>query len=441
MSEKGTTRRRAQADIKWIDSLPEDWSVFPLLAVCRQNSRSNAGLRENNLLSLSYGNVIRRDINSHDGLLPESFDTYQIVEPGDIVFRLTDLQNDKKSLRTALVSERGIITSAYLSVRVTDANPRFLSYLMRDIDARKVLYSMGGGLRQSMKFDDVKRLPIQVPPRPEQAAIADFLDRETGEIDAFIRDQEMLIALLQERRAATISHAVTEGLEPATPRSVSDTPFVPAFPSHWSVLNLRRLGISQSSGTSVNAYSHPAADGEVGVLTTASVSRGYFDPRQNKRVLEGEEGRVTVPVKAKTLIVNRANTPELVGRTGYVASAAPGLFLSDKLWSLEVERAESRFLYYWSQTPGYRNQLASRATGASSSMQNIAYGDYLDLTLALPPRDEQLRIAEHLERVLADNDAVMRDASEGIRLSHERRRALISAAVTGKIDVRKTVGV
>src|SRR5690606_33969298 len=148
-----------------------------LLGLVSEARRSNKGMRESNLLSLSYGRIVQRDIDSSDGLLPESIETYQIVESDDIVFRLTDLQNDKRSLRSGLVTERGIITSAYLAVTPRDMDPRFLAYAMRDTDLRKVFYSMGGGLRQSMKFSDMKWLPVVTPSRQEQSAIATFLDR------------------------------------------------------------------------------------------------------------------------------------------------------------------------------------------------------------------------------------------------------------------------
>src|SRR5690606_21676902 len=115
-------------------------------------------MREKNLLSLSYGRIVRRDINSNEGLLPESFETYQIVDRNDIVFRMTDLQNDQRSLRSALVRERGIITSAYIAVRPKGINPSFLGYLIRAYDVQKVFYAMGGGLRQSLKFEELRRL-------------------------------------------------------------------------------------------------------------------------------------------------------------------------------------------------------------------------------------------------------------------------------------------
>lgn len=188
----------------WIGTIPAGWREVPFSAAARERKVKNTGMRECNLLSLSYGNVIRKDINTSTGLLPDSFETYQIVEADDVVFRLTDLQNDKRSLRSAIVEERGIITSAYLVVQPNGLVPRFFNYLMRAYDVQKVFYSMGGGLRQSLGFDDLKRMPVVLPERQEQAAIAAFLDRETARIDALIGKKERFIELLKEKRTADI---------------------------------------------------------------------------------------------------------------------------------------------------------------------------------------------------------------------------------------------
>ena len=195
--------------IPWAGSVPAHWLVQPLLGVSSERYEPNVGMLEDNLLSLSYGRIVRKDIDSNDGLLPESFETYQIVHQGDIVLRLTDLQNDKRSLRSAHVQERGIITPAYLAIRPTGASSAFLAYLLRAYDLSKVFYSMGGGLRQSMKFADLKRMPIVIPPEREQAAIAAFLDRETAKIDMLVSKSEKAIELQKEHRTALISAAVT----------------------------------------------------------------------------------------------------------------------------------------------------------------------------------------------------------------------------------------
>jgi type I restriction enzyme S subunit len=160
--------------VEWLSDVPEHWRLLPLFAVANERTESNSGMRESNLLSLSYGQIVRKDINTAEGLLPESFETYQVVHADDIVFRLTDLQNDKRSLRSARVNETGIITSAYLAVKLREQDSHFYHHLFRAYDSFKVYYSMGGGLRQSMKWDDMKRLPLLVPPLAEQQAIASF---------------------------------------------------------------------------------------------------------------------------------------------------------------------------------------------------------------------------------------------------------------------------
>ncbi len=151
--------------------------ILPLRFVCREVKNKNTALNESNLLSLSYGRIIPKDIDSSEGLLPESFDSYNIVEKGDTVLRLTDLQNDQRSLRVGLVEEQGIITSAYTTIRTDKLIPAFLSYQLKAFDAAKFFYALGGGLRQSMKFDDLKSIPILVPNENEQLKFLAHLDK------------------------------------------------------------------------------------------------------------------------------------------------------------------------------------------------------------------------------------------------------------------------
>jgi type I restriction enzyme S subunit len=225
--------------VDWLGQVPEYWELRPLCGAATERYEPNEGMLEDNLLSLSYGRIVQKDITANDGLLPESFETYQIVHPGDIVFRLTDLQNDKRSLRSALVEEKGIITSAYLAVVPRGPDSRYLSYLFRAYDVTKVFYSMGGGLRQSMKFADMKRLPTLLPPPPEQSRIAEFLGRQTAKIDALVAEQERLLTLLKEKRQAVISKAVTKGLNPQAALKPSGIEWLGDVPAHWKIAPLK----------------------------------------------------------------------------------------------------------------------------------------------------------------------------------------------------------
>lgn len=196
--------------IEWIGTIPEHWKVLYLSQTATEQSISNKDIRNQNLLSLSYGKIINKDINTTDGLLPASFDTYQIVHNGNIILRLTDLQNDHKSLRVGLVTQTGIITSAYTCLLPRrNVVPEFLYLLLHSYDVSKVFYGMGGGVRQSIGFDDIRRLLIPVPPLGEQKQIVDFCYTKSDFIEGLIVSIEKEILLLTEYRIRLISDVVT----------------------------------------------------------------------------------------------------------------------------------------------------------------------------------------------------------------------------------------
>lgn len=166
--------------------------------------------KEDNLLSLSYGRVIRKDINTNDGLLPESFNTYNIVEAGDIIIRPTDLQNDKRSLRTGLVKEHGIITSAYIDLcQLKQVDSRYFHFLLHAYDVMKVFYNMGNGVRQGLNYSEFSRLMVFEPPYEEQVAMADYLETKVTEVDAIIEQKKEQMAVLDAYKCSLIFEYIT----------------------------------------------------------------------------------------------------------------------------------------------------------------------------------------------------------------------------------------
>ena len=199
--------------IDWIGDIPAHWNIKPGLDAFSENKRNNKGMKNDQVLSLSYGNIIIKPKEKMVGLVPESFETYQIIDAGDIIIRGTDLQNDKTSLRTGLAKNEGIITSAYLSLRVSqNYNSRFLHYYLHTLDTSKVIYKFGTGLRQNLSFEDFKRLPVLAIPKSLQVSIADFLDDKTAKIDEAVKIKRRQIELLAERKQILIQNAVTKGL-------------------------------------------------------------------------------------------------------------------------------------------------------------------------------------------------------------------------------------
>lgn len=419
----------------WLGCVPEQWVVQPLLSVADERSESNTGMLDSNLLSLSYGRIVRKDIDSNDGLLPESFETYQIVRPGDIVLRLTDLQNDKRSLRSAIVEEQGIITSAYLALQPRRIEPRFLAYLLRAYDLTKVFYSMGGGLRQSMKFSDLKRMPVVLPSKAEQTAIVTFLEYETAKIDTLIAEQEKLILLLAEKRQATISQAVTKGLNPNVTMKDSGFAWLGEVPAHWRLLRVK--AVSQFTTSGPRGWSERITeDGSLFIQSGDLNDTLGIEFEMAKRVDVGND--------AETARTRLACGDVVVcitgGRTGNVAACTllnEPAYVNQHLCLIRPAGAIlSTFLATTLKSDVGQTQFALSQYGLK---QGLSLENIRELWVAVPPLREQVAIVEFVEAEMNRLTSLSKLAGSGVSLLKERRSALIAATVTGQIDVRNAV--
>lgn len=196
--------------IRWIGELPSSWAIRALFQLVTQVKNKNVDLSEKNLLSLSYGKIKRKSIDTTDGLLPASFDGYNIIEANDIVLRLTDLQNDHTSLRVGRATERGIITSAYVTIRPMEGvNSEYLYYVLHAFDLKKGLYGMGSGVRQGLNYDEVKMIKIPYAPEHIQSQIVAYLDEQCKTIESIIEEKQALISDLEFYKRSLIYEVVT----------------------------------------------------------------------------------------------------------------------------------------------------------------------------------------------------------------------------------------
>ncbi|MFW1998896.1 restriction endonuclease subunit S [Acinetobacter ursingii] len=416
--------------VEWVGDIPSTWDVKPVLALFSSLVEKNTDGYESNVLSLSYGRIVRRDIEDNFGLLPESFNTYQIVKNGDIILRLTDLQNDKRSLRVGLVKEKGIITSAYLKLSVNQhIDPRFAYRLLHSYDTTKVFYGMGGGLRQSMKFEDFKRLPILFPSKDEQTQIANFLDHETTKIDHLIEKQQQLIELLKEKRQAVISHAVTKGLDPNVPMKDSGVEWLGEVPEHWELKKLKYLGEAIIGLTYSPDDIVDEGEGTL-VLRSSNV--------QNKKLVFNDNVYVNrdIPEKLRTkrndiLICARNGSRALIGKNALIDERAEGVS-----FGAFMSIFRSKYNNYLSKV--FNSSLFEYQSGTflTATINQLTTGNLNSFEVPLPPFEERELIVSTLDNETTKIDSLIVKAESAIQLMQERRTALISAAVTGKIDVR-----
>ncbi|KHQ51990.1 restriction endonuclease subunit S domain-containing protein [Mameliella alba] len=254
-------------------------------------------------------------------------------------------------------------------------------------------------------------------------------------------EQRRLIALLKEKRQAVISHAVTKGLDPAAPMKPSGIDWLGDIPAHWEAVQVRRVFAGFEQGWSPDCHAKPAAYGEWGVLKTGCVNGGIFRDTENKTLPEETEPCVRLEVMPGDLVMSRASgSPQLIGSMALVQNTQPKLMLSDKLFRILLQDAqEPAFIAWLFGSNPIREQIVLAISGAEGMANNLPQSKIKEILVPLVPQDEQQQIAAYLDAQTRRMDTLTAEAERAITLLQERRSALISAAVTGKIDVRDTI--
>lgn len=427
------------SDINWIGIIPSSWKVIRTSDICSQNKKYNKGLIVNNLLSLSYGNIIRKDINTLKGLLPESFENYQIVDYGDVILRLTDLQNDKKSLRVGFVNELGIITSAYIGLKlnIKKVYNKYVHYLLYTYDIKKVFYSQGGSMRQSMKFDDFKNIPFLLPSSfQEQQAIANYLDAKTQAIDKKVTLLEQKIETYKKLKNTIIAKAVTQGISNQE-LSINDLGF--KTPANWTKYRLKDLGklfsgLSGKSGDDFNQEDNPNNRGFIPFTNIANNTYLKKDHLGTVVVNPGEKQNKVR--KGDLFFLMSSEGYGDIGKTAVLADDIEEAYLNSfcKGYRVNQNKCNPYFLNYLLLSNIYRQRLIVEGKGFTRI--NLKMEKVTDFEIFLPPTlSEQEEIATYLDHKTATIDAIVGNISKQIETLKQLRKTLINDVVTGKIKV------
>ena len=398
--------------------MPANWSVSKLHHIFRvRKGNKNTGMKESNLLSLSYGRIKRKDIETSDGLLPESFETYQIVEPGNIVMRLTDLQNDKRSLRQGLVMERGIVTSAYDALEVeNDHDPRFWAYALLALDLAKYYYSLGAGVRQSIKFADFPNDWVASPDPRTQKNIANFLDREIARIDKLKEKRSNFANLILERRAAVVSRSITG--------TCDDKPWLSSIPNGWKA-DRAKIHFRESQRRSKT--------GEEELLTVSHITGVTKRSEKEVYMFMAESNEGYKLVAPRDLIINTMWA--WMGAMG--VSSEHGLISpSYGVYTPISNELRPAFVDLMVRSKPFVAEATRRSKGIHSSRLRLYPDAFLDMRLPIPPIEEQDNLLEEIDQRTRREDVLLEKNKDADALLQEFRSALITAAVTGQIDVK-----
>lgn len=397
-------REMRDSGVEWIGNIPETWDLVQLGSLFSEHKDKNTGMQSRNLLSLSYGNIIRKDINTSDGLLPESFEGYNVIDAGDIVLRLTDLQNDQRSLRVGLSHERGIVTSAYVTLRKRNPamNSHFFYYLIHSYDVRKGFYGMGAGVRQGLNFVGIRRIMLPLPPADEQTAIATFLGKRIAQVDTLVANVQAQIEKLKAYKQSVITEVVTRGLDPTVPMKDSGVRWISNVPEHWEVIQAKYC-------TTINHGSDPKTEGNVPVYGSGAESF--------KTCGEYKDGPVV-----------------LVGRKG--ATLHIPHYIEGRYWNVDTafdvstnSLCDIKYYYYMATSFDYKYYMSQ------TTLPGMTQFAYRNMYLPLPPIEEQEKIVYYLEVKCAQIDRLIALKQYKIAKLEQYKRSLIYEYVTGKKEV------
>lgn len=420
--------------VEWLGQVPSHWDIVPGKSCLTERKLSNVGLVETRVLSLSYGRIVERPIEKLHGLVPASFETYQIVDTNNIIVRPTDLQNDKNSLRFGLSRLRGIITSAYMCLQASEElHPNYVYFLLHAYDLNKVFYGLGSGLRQNLDWRDFKYLPCLRPPILEQSAIVRYLNHIDARIRRTLVNKQKKIKLLQEFRQTLINLIVSgrekyaQELSSSVIRGSDSEP-----PIKLKLVPLKRLvGFQEGPGIMAADFRDEGTPllrisclrGEVASLTGCN----YLDPDMvNKRWshFAVQPGDYLLSASANTGAVVKAGD-DTVGAIPYT-----GII---RLWPRN-EEVFMPFMQLYMSSSSFQGQVEVARAGVG--IKHFGPTHLNRMYVALPPLEEQKQIVDWYQKSTKGLTLLELKEQRELATIREYRNRLFSDVITGKLDVR-----
>jgi type I restriction enzyme S subunit len=436
--------------VEWLGEVPEHWEVRRLKQACTAtpsnvDKKSHEGekqVRLCNYVDVYYNDEITEAIDFMVATASDDQITKFTLRAGDTIITKDSETADDIAIAAFVPRDLpGVVCGYHLSMirPRSSVDGRFIKWLFGSRYAKGCFAVLANGLtRVGLGQHDLENIDFAFPPLAEQRAIAAFLDRETKKIDELVAEQERLIELLKEKRQAVISHAVTKGLDRAAPMKPSGVEWLGEVPAHWEMRRLKQACTATPSN--VDKKSH---EGEEQVRLC-----NYVDVYYNDEITEAIDFMVATASDAQiakftlragdTIITKDSETADDIAIAAFVPRDLPGVVCGYHLSMIRPKRsADGRFIKWLFGSRYAKGCFAVRANGLTRV--GLGQHDLENIDFAFPPLEEQRAIATFLARETAKIDTLVAQAESAISLLTERRSALISAAVTGQIDVRNAV--
>jgi type I restriction enzyme S subunit len=437
-----TYPRYKDSGVEWLGVVPEHW---PLNRVKYATLINADVLSESTAADFEFEYIDIGNVSFEAGIQQTQRFRFEnapsrarrIVRVGDVI--VSTVRTYLKAI--ASIGEafaNAIVSTGFCVIRpkASELQSPYCAYLMKSNYFVETVVSISTGVSYpATNSSDIAALRMPLPPLPEQRAIAAYLDRETAKIDTLIAKQEQLIALLEEKRQALISHAVTKGLDPNVKMKDSGVEWLGQVPAHWATIQLGQV----CSKTIDNRGRSPAyQESGYPILEADNINSGEIHPTEDiSKFISLTDSKMYVREHLRQGDVLIITVGATAGKCAIVPETFNYVILQNMVGFRCAENMAPLFLYFLMSSFGFRSELLS--LNKSNTIDNLKVSVFIKIRIPLPERDEQQRITEYLTRQTGMFGQLMKNARNVITLLKEKRSALISAAVTGKIDVRDQV--
>jgi type I restriction enzyme, S subunit len=425
--------------VEWLGEVPGHWVVKKLGFIGEAIiglTYSPDDVVDEGLLVLRSSNVQEGKISLHDNVFVNKLVNQKlIVREGDI---LICSRNGSRDLigKNALIDKdsEGMTFGAFMTIYRSQMN-KFLFCVFNSYIFSAQAGSFMTSTVNQLTTGNLNSFLVPVPPSDEQAKIAHFLDRETTRIDALIAEQQRLIELLKEKRQAVISHAVTKGIDRTVPMKDSGVEWLGEVPEHWTVGSLRWYASIQGGLAKGKDYAGRKTV-TLPYLRVANVQNGFLDLTEVKEIEVLETDIERYSLRSGDVLMNEGGDNDKLGRGAVWAEQISPCLHQNHVFAI---RTNDQLLPQWLATFTQSQQAQTYFylnSKQSTNLASISASNVMNMDLPIPNVNEQQQIIEYLDRNKMQNDQLIQVAVSTVSLLQERRSALISAAVTGKIDVR-----
>lgn len=427
-------REMKDSGVEWIGMIPADWKLVQVKRYFRNNKRIVRDAVDNyERLSLTMSGVLKRSKDDSDGLQPEKFEGYQILGENELVFKLIDLENVKTS-RVGLSPYTGLVSPAYIVLANDSSDNRFFYYWFMFMYYNEVFNHLGGdGVRSALNAKDVLSLPIPSVDEETQYRIANYLDSKCSKIDAIIKREQVVIEKLREYKLSIITEAVTKGLNPDVEMKDSGYEFIGDIPTTWSIKQLRYIGNCQNGISKSGEFFGSGSP----FVSYSDVYKNYELPQNASGLIESTEAeQENYSVKRGDIFFTRTSeTIEEVGLTSVcVTDIDKATFAGFLIRVRPFENAiDPLFAKYYFRSEHHRRFIVKEmnlVTRASLGQELLKR-----LPVLLPPKEEQLLIADYLEKKCSGIENSIFQKQMIIGKLTEYKKSLIYEVVTGKLEI------